>query len=59
MRVVCSQNGDVVLRASRTSAIALSSEIWQAGAADCVATLDQIGGTRTLGLATASFTAGE
>ena len=60
--VVCSQNGEVVLRASRTPAawspISLSSETWEAGAADCVATLDQITDARVLTLATAAFSAG-
>ena len=60
--VVCSQDGAVVLRASRTPAawspIALSSEAWKAGGADCMATLDQINDTRVLTLATAAFSAG-
>jgi len=60
--VVCSQNGDVVLRAVRTpkesAPIALASETWSAGPADCVATLEQINDTRVLTLATAAFSAG-
>jgi hypothetical protein len=60
--IVCSQNGAVVLRGSRTpsawSPIALTSDTWQAGAADCAATLEQVSGTRVLTLATAAFTAG-
>jgi hypothetical protein len=62
VNVVCSQNGEVVLRATRTasawSPISLTSETWQAGAADCVATLDQANGTKVLTLATASFGVG-
>ena len=59
--VVCSQNGDVVLRVARTpsawSPISLTSDTWQTGAADCVATLEQVNDTKVLTLATASFTA--
>lgn len=57
--IVCSQNGTEVLRAVRTatawSPITLTSETWQAGAADCVATLDQVEGKNVLTLATAAF----
>jgi hypothetical protein len=60
--VVCSQNGDVVLRASRTpsawSPILLKSDSWQVGSADCVATLEQVNDTKVLTLATATFIAG-
>ena len=60
--VVCSQNGDVVLSETRTldtwSPIALTSQTWQAGPADCKATLDQINDTKATPLASATFTAG-
>ena len=60
--VVCSQNGDVVLSETRTldtwSPIALTSPTWQAGPADCKATLDQINDTKATPLASATFTAG-
>jgi hypothetical protein len=60
--VVCSQNGDVVLSETRTldtwSPIALTSQTWQAGPADCKATLDQINDEKATPLASATFTAG-
>jgi hypothetical protein len=60
--VVCSQSGTVVLRAVRTpnawSPVMLVSEAWQAGAAACVATLDQFNGTTVMTLAATSFGAG-
>ena len=60
--VVCSQDGTVVLRAVRTpsawSAVTLTSQAWQAGSADCEATLDQFNGTKVMTLAVATFTAG-
>ncbi len=60
--VVCSQNGTVVLSAERTadewSPIVLTSQTWQAGAADCKATLDQLNDTKVTTLASATFTAG-
>jgi hypothetical protein len=60
--VVCSQNGTEVLRAERTadawSPLALTSQTWQAGPADCKATLDQVNDTKVTTLASATFTAG-
>ncbi|HEU5257262.1 MAG TPA: hypothetical protein VFU28_14815 [Vicinamibacterales bacterium] len=60
--LVCSQNGSVVLGAVRTPTasypITLSSQVWQSGAADCVATLDQFNGTKVNTLASVSFAAG-
>ena len=60
--IVCSQNGDVVFSDERTadawSPLLLTSQTWQAGAADCKATLDQVSDTKTLTLASATFTAG-
>jgi hypothetical protein len=60
--VVCSQNGTEVLRAERTadewSPFALTSPTWQAGPADCKATLDQLNDTKVTTLASATFTAG-
>jgi hypothetical protein len=60
--VVCSQNGKVVLRAEITadewSPLALTSQTWQAGPADCKATLDQVNDTKVTTLASATFTAG-
>jgi hypothetical protein len=60
--IVCSQNGTEVLRAVRTptawTPITLTSDTWQAGGADCVATLDQVEGTKVLTLATVSFSPG-
>jgi hypothetical protein len=60
--VVCSQNGTEVLRAERTadawSPLTLTSPTWQAGAADCKATLDQVNDTKVTTLASATFTAG-
>jgi hypothetical protein len=60
--VVCSQNGEVVLTATRTadawSPLALTSSTWQAGAADCRATLDQVNDTKATTLASTTFTAG-
>jgi hypothetical protein len=52
----------VVLRAERTadawSPITLTSPTWQAGAADCKATLDQVNDTKLTTLVSATFTAG-
>jgi len=60
--VVCSQNGDVVLRAEITadtwSPLALTSQTWSGGAADCKATLEQVKDTKVTTLASATFTAG-
>jgi hypothetical protein len=60
--LVCSQNGTVVLSAEITadewSPIALTSPTWQAGAADCKATLDQVNDTKVTPIASATFTAG-
>jgi len=60
--VVCSQNGTEVLRAERTadkwSPLVLTSQTWQAGPADCKATLDQLNETDVTTLASATFTAG-
>jgi hypothetical protein len=61
--LVCSQNGSVVLGAVRIPTawypITLSSQSWQSGAADCVATLDQFNGTKVNTIASTSFAAGE
>jgi hypothetical protein len=60
--VVCSQNGTVVLSAERTadtwSPLALTSQTWSGGSADCKATLDQLNDTKVTKLASATFTAG-
>ena len=60
--VVCSQNGTVVLTAERTAdewtPLALTSPTWQAGPADCKATLDRLNDTDVTTLASATFTAG-
>ena len=60
--VVCSQSGTEVLRAEKTveewSAFALTSQTWQAGAADCKATLEQVNDAKITTLASATFTAG-
>jgi hypothetical protein len=60
--VVCSQNGTEVLRTEKTldawSPIPLTSQTWQAGQADCKATLEQLNDTKVTPLASATFTAG-
>jgi len=60
--VVCSQNGTEVLRAEKTaetwSPLALGSPTWQAGPADCKATLEQVNDTKATTLASTTFTAG-
>ena len=60
--VVCSQNGTEVLRSEKTvdewSPFALTSQTWQAGAADCKATLERVNETSVTPLASATFTAG-
>jgi hypothetical protein len=60
--VVCSQNGTVVLTAERTAEewtpLALTSPTWQAGPADCKATLDQLNDAKGTTLASTTFTAG-
>jgi len=60
--VVCSQNGEVVLRAERTAdewtPLPLTSQTWQSGPADCRATLEQVNDTKVTTLASATFTAG-
>jgi hypothetical protein len=60
--VVCSQNGEVVLRAERTAdawtPLPLTSQTWQSGPAECKATLDQVKDTNVTTLASATFTAG-
>ena len=60
--VVCTQNGTEVLRAVKTAdaftPLALGSPTWQAGAADCKATLEQLHDTNVTPLASATFTAG-
>jgi hypothetical protein len=60
--VVCSQDGTEVLRTERTadewSPFVLTSPTWQAGPADCKATLDQLNDTSVTTLASATFTAG-
>ena len=59
--LACSQNGTVVLSGVRTSSawypIMLGSAAWQSGTIDCVATLDQYSGTKTVTLASKSFQA--
>jgi hypothetical protein len=60
--VVCSQNGTEVLRSEKTvdewSPFTLTSQTWQAGAADCKATLEQVNDAKVTTLASATFTAG-
>lgn len=60
--VVCSQNGEVVLTADRTAdawtPLPLTSPTWQAGSADCKATLDRLIDGEATTLASATFTAG-
>ena len=61
--VVCSQNGTEVLRAEKTadawSPLALGSQAWQAGPADCKATLEQLNDeAKVTALASTTFTAG-
>ena len=60
--IVCSQNGDVVLSATKTpdawSPLTLTSQTWSGGAADCKATLEQVNDDKVLTLASATFSAG-
>jgi len=60
--LVCSQDGEVVLSAERTpdawTPLVLTSPTWQAGAADCKATLDRVIDGEATTLASATFTAG-
>jgi hypothetical protein len=60
--LVCSQDGEVVLTAKRTAdawtPLVLTSPTWQAGAADCKATLDRVIDGEATTLASATFTAG-
>ena len=66
--LICSQNGVVVLSASTgfyasypwpwTQTMTLRSTAWSGGAASCVGQLYYFSGTKTVVLATQSFTAG-